>query len=166
MEWSMAGKIVIITGPTSGIGRAIAEALASHGARIVLACRDIEKGEATRATIARQTGSEALSVLQVDTSRLQSVLAFASEFKRRNRNLHVLINNAGINQPRKTLTPEGIEMTFATNVLGYYWMSMALEDILISSAPARIVNVASTFAGELDLSDLQFTMRKYTGIKA
>lgn len=166
MNESMAGKIVVVTGPTSGIGRAIAEGLAAQGAHVVLACRNLEKGEAARAAISQATGSKLLTVLQVDTSSQESVRAFVAGFKRQFRSLQVLVNNAGVSLPKRQAGPKGIDLVFATNVLGYYWMTTELADILAASAPARVVNVASTFAGELDLTDLQFTRRKYEGMKA
>jgi NAD(P)-dependent dehydrogenase (short-subunit alcohol dehydrogenase family) len=163
----MAGKIAIVTGASSGIGRAIAEGLAGQGAKVVLAVRNLDKGEAAKAAIAQITGSKDLFVFKVDTSDQASVKAFAAEFKRKFKKLDVLVNNAGVNLPKQQKTAKGLDLVFATNVLGYYWMTLAFEDLLKASKPARVVNVASTFAGDLDLTDPQFAKhRKYNGIKA
>jgi NAD(P)-dependent dehydrogenase (short-subunit alcohol dehydrogenase family) len=75
--------------------------------------------------------------------------------------LHILINNAAASPPQRQITPEGIELQFATNVLGYFWMTVYFSDILSKSFPARIVNVASYWAGNLDITDLEFTKRAY-----
>ena len=80
--------------------------------------------------------------------------------------MDVLVNNAGVAKGQRHITSEGVELTFATNVLGYHRLSLALLDQLRASAPARIVNVASTFAGDLDLDDLQFERRPYDELQA
>ncbi len=162
----MAGKRVIITGPTSGIGREIAVQLAALGAEMVLACRDPQRGQRTADELARRTGAKDCVVMQVDTSSQRSIHEFARQFRDRYSRLDVLINNAGINRARRQMSVDGVELTFATNVLGYYLLTRELLDLLRASAPARIVNVASTFATDLDLDDLQFERRAYDGRKA
>jgi NAD(P)-dependent dehydrogenase (short-subunit alcohol dehydrogenase family) len=162
---SMQGKRVIITGPTSGIGKEIAIQLAALGAELVLACRDLERGKQTANEIAQRTGAKC-TVMCLDTSSQQSVREFARQFRERFPRLDVLVNNAGVNRAKRELSVDGIELTFATNVLGYFVLTEELLDLLRSSAPERIVNVASTFAGELDLDDLQFERRSYSGQKA
>jgi NAD(P)-dependent dehydrogenase (short-subunit alcohol dehydrogenase family) len=163
---SMNGKRVVVTGPTSGIGKEIAAQLAGFGAEIILACRNIELGNRTAEEIARRTGSKNCAVMHIDTSSQKSIREFANQFRDKYSRLDVLVNNAGINSPRKQTSADGIELTFATNVLGYFLLTRELLDLLKASAPARIVNVASTFAGELDLDDLQFERRTYEGQKA
>ena len=163
---SMAGKRVIITGPTSGFGKEIAVQLAMNGAEIVLACRDVQRGEQTAAEIERRTGTTKCVVMHIDTSSQQSIHEFAREFRKRYARLDVLVNNAGINRSMRQMSVDGIELTFATNVLGYFILTRDLFDLLRASAPSRIVNVASTFASELDLTDLQFERRIYEGRKA
>lgn len=162
----MNDKTVIVTGPTSGIGKQIATELARLGAQVVLACRDVVKGKATLEDIARQTGSKKLSVMAVDTSCRISVQDFARRFEQEHLRLDVLVNNAGINRRTRQTSVNGTELVFATNVLGYFQMTNELLGVLKSSAPARIVNVASTFAGELDIDDLQFERRHYDPIKS
>ncbi len=163
---SMTGKRVIITGPTSGFGKEIAVQLAMMGAEIVLACRDIHRGKETADEIVRLTGAKNCVVMHIDTSNRESIHEFARQFRKKYTRLDVLINNAGINRSQRQLSVDGIELTFATNVLGYFLLTLDLLDILRASAPARIVNVASSFASDLDLTDLQFDRRVYEGRKA
>jgi NAD(P)-dependent dehydrogenase (short-subunit alcohol dehydrogenase family) len=165
---TMKGKRVIITGPTSGIGEEIALQLADLGAEMILGCRDLKKGRQTAAAIAKRTGSSDVVVMPIDTSSQRSIRDFAQEFRRKYRRIDVLINNAGGN--RGTLPKidgvDGIELTFATNVLGYFLLTQELLGVLQKSAPSRIVNVASTFASDLDLDDLQFDRRPFESFKA
>jgi NAD(P)-dependent dehydrogenase (short-subunit alcohol dehydrogenase family) len=163
---SMNGKRVLVTGPTSGIGKEIAAQLAGFGAELVLACRDMERGKSTAAEIERRTGSKNCAVMHIDTSSQKSIREFAGLFRQKYSRLDVLVNDAGVYLNRKQAGADGSELTFATNVLGYFLLTRELLDLLRSSAPARIVNVASTFAGELDLGDLQFEHRSYDGQKA
>ena len=162
----MAGKRVIITGPTSGFGKEIAVQLALSGADIVLACRDVQLGENTADEIARRTGAKNCVVMKIDTSNQKSIHEFSRQFCKRYSRLDVLINNAGINRSQRQMSADGIELTFATNVLGYFCLTRDLLDLLRTSAPARIVNVASSYASDLDLADLQFDHRVYEGRKA
>ncbi len=162
----MKGKRVVITGPTSGIGKEIAEQLAALGADLVLACRDVNAGARTAAEIARRTGSKSCTVMHIDTSSRASIREFAQHFRSRHPRLDVLVNNAGIHRTQRHTSADGIELTFATNVLGYHLVTRELLDTLRASAPARIVNVASTFAGSLDLDDPQFVRRAYVGREA
>ncbi len=163
---SMAGKRVIVTGPTSGFGKEIAVQLALSGAEIVLACRDLQRGERTAEEIKRRTGAKNCTVMHIDTSNQDSIHEFARQFRKKYTRLDVLVNNAGINRPQRQLSIDGIELTFATNVLGYFLLTLDLLDVLRASAPARIVNVASSYASDLDLTDLQFDRRVYEGRKA
>jgi NAD(P)-dependent dehydrogenase (short-subunit alcohol dehydrogenase family) len=162
----MKDQLVIVTGPTSGIGQEIAAQLAAQGAEVVLACRDLAKGQATLEDLTRRTGSKKLSVMQVDTSSQSSIRKFATSFKAAHSRLDGLVNNAGINSRVRRRSVNGLELTFATNVLGYHLVTHELLDVLKASTLARIVNVASTYAGNLDLDDLQFQRRRYDPIKA
>ena len=161
-------KQIIITGPTSGIGKAIALGLSALGAQLILGCRDVGRGEQTAEEISRQTGATAMEVMPVDTSSRQSIRAFAQQYRAKYSRLEVLINNAGMNRgtlPREK-SVDGLELTFATNVLGYYLLTRELLDHLKAGAPARIINVASEFASDLDLNDLQFERRPFESRKA
>lgn len=163
---SMTGKRIIVTGPTSGFGREIAMQLAMLGAEVVLACRDPECGERVAEEIAARTGRKDCAVVRIDTSSQKSIREFAQQFSKKYSRLDVLVNNAGINRSKRQTSVDGIELTFATNVLGYWLLTQELLDLLKASAPARIVNVASTYAGDLDLADLQFERRGYDAQKA
>jgi len=163
---SMTGKRVIITGATSGFGKEIAVQLAALGAEIILACRDLGRGERTIDEIAQRTGVMNCVVMLIDTSNQQSIHDFMQQYRKSYSSLDVLINNAGINRSKRETSVDGIELTFATNVLGYYFLTREVLDLLRASAPARIVNVASSFASDLDLTDLQFERRTYDGRKA
>jgi NAD(P)-dependent dehydrogenase (short-subunit alcohol dehydrogenase family) len=162
---AMNGKRVVITGATSGIGRETARQLAPSGARLVLACRDVERGRRTADELEQVPGASEVDVLAVDTARQESVQEFAARCRDTYASLDVLINNAGVLSPRQQHV-DGLELTFATNVLGYHLMTRELLDLLDAGAPARIVTVASAYAGELDVDDLQFGRRTYDGMKA
>ncbi len=165
---SMKGKRVLITGPTSGVGKDIAIQLAELGAEVILACRDIKKGNQVAPEITRRTGSKNVVVMEVDTSSQKSIYEFVREFRRRYRRLDVLINNAAVSRGAlpKVNSVDGIELTFATNVLGYFLLTQELLDVLKRSAPARIINVASSYASDLDLDDLQFERRPFESFRA
>jgi NAD(P)-dependent dehydrogenase (short-subunit alcohol dehydrogenase family) len=165
---SMKGKRVLITGPTSGVGKEIALQLAPLGAELILACRDLEKGKKTASEITRRSGSTKPDVMQVDLSSQGSIREFAREFRRKYRRLDVLINNAAGNRGTlpKVDSVDGIELTFATNVLGYFLLTQELLPLLQRSAPARIINVASVYASDLDLDDLQFERRRFESFRA
>ena len=157
--------IALVTGPTSGIGLQIARELAVQGAQIVLACRDAAKGQAVADEL-RRLGAPDVPVRQFDAASAPSIDALARSCAADFHRIDVLVNNAGVAQGQRRVTSDGFELTFATNVLGYHRLSRALLPQLRDSAPARIVNVASTFAGDLDLDDLQFTRRPYEELQA
>jgi NAD(P)-dependent dehydrogenase (short-subunit alcohol dehydrogenase family) len=162
----IAGKHVVITGPTSGIGRQIAIALGALGAQLVLACRDEAKGHAVAREIAARPRAGHVDVLQVDVSSRVSVEAFVAAYAARHPPLDVLVNNAGTVQGERRVSADGIELTFATNVLGYHRVTCGLLDHVNRDGAARVVVVASAFAGDLDLDDLEFTRRTYDGLLA
>jgi NAD(P)-dependent dehydrogenase (short-subunit alcohol dehydrogenase family) len=165
---SMKSKRVIITGPTSGVGKEIAMQLAEFGAEVILACRDAQKGKEAASEISQRTSATDVVVMEIDTSSHKSIREFAREFRGRYDHLDVLINNAGGNRGAlpKVNSVDGIELTFATNVLGYFLLIQELLPLLEKSAPARIVNVASEYASDLDLDDLQFDRRPFESSKA
>ena len=157
-------KTAIVTGATGAIGFAIAVGIAREPSfRVVLLCRDEAKARKAVAAIRRETGNEAIRYELADLSRPTEVSALA---KRWHEDLDVLVNNAAVAPPRRTTTPEGLELQFATNVMGYVWMMEAFRERLESRRPARVVNVASYWAGDLDLSDLQFERRRYDNDQA
>lgn len=161
-----AGKrdhVVLITGATSGIGFATAKALAGAGARVVIVSRDAQRGEIARAAISRETGSSQLDVMQADLASLDSIRALAQRFQATHGSLDVLINNAGVFEPHRRLSADGIEMTFAVNVVAPFLLTELLLERLRQSAPSRIVNVCSAMhaSASLDIDDLQFEGRRY-----
>jgi NAD(P)-dependent dehydrogenase (short-subunit alcohol dehydrogenase family) len=152
----LSGKTYLVTGATAGIGKEIARGLLALGARVVVACRSLERGEALR----RELG-ERLDLLELDLGDLASVRAGAARFARESTRLHGLVNNAGVWLTQRTLGPQGHELTFATNVLGHHLLTSELLPLLERAAPSRIVTVASSLAYGLDLDDLMFERRPY-----
>lgn len=152
-------RTAIVTGATGAIGFAIAKGIASEPRfHVVLVCRDEKKARRAVAALQRDTHNEAVRYELADLSLFSEVRSLASRWRGK---LHVLVNNAAIAPRRRTMTAEGLELQFATNVMGYAWMMEAFHDVLRSSAPSRIINVASYWAGDLDMSDLQFEHRRY-----
>lgn len=149
------GKICMITGANSGIGKATAISLAKLGASLVLVCRDQTRAEKAITEIKEKTGNESIDLILADLSSQKGIHNLVSEFKKRYDNLHVLINNAGVNLHKQTLTEDGIETTFAINYLAHFMLCNLLLDTLKNSVPARIVNVASSIqAKSFDFDDL------------
>lgn len=153
----VTGRVCIVTGPTSGIGKEIALELARQGASVVLACRDPSKGEATRREIEAATGSQRLAVMPLDLASLSSVREFARDFLAAYPELHLLVNNAGIMNWRRELTADGLEAQFQVNYLAPFLLTQLLLDRLRASAPSRIVNVASHahYGGRIEFDNLQ-----------
>ncbi len=157
-------QIVLITGASGAIGQAIARQIAAKpGYGVVLAARNEDKARQAVREIIHATGNPQVRYEVVDVSRQASIQALAERWQGP---LHVLINNAATTPRSRRETPEGIELQWATNVLGYFWMVQAFEAILRQSAPARVVNVASNYAGDLDLSDPEFKRRRYSNNSA
>ena len=166
MESTLTGRVGIVTGATSGIGKEIARNLAGLGATVVLACRSEERGRAAMDEIVRATGNLHVQAMPVDFSSQSSIRYFARRVLGTYPELHVLVNNAAVFLPGRGLSGDGIEMTWATNVLGYHLLSRLLLERLKASPPSRIVNMASTFADGLDLTDPEFHRRPYDGVAA
>lgn len=161
----LQGKTCLVTGGNSGIGKAAALSLAQRGAHVVLACRDERRGARARTEIAAATGNAHVELMLADFSLQTSIRDFASRVLDRFRTLDVLINNAGTWSDKRQETAEGIEQVWATNVLGYALTTSLLMELLVRSR-ARIVNVASMLARDLDLDDVEFRRRTYSGVKA
>jgi NAD(P)-dependent dehydrogenase (short-subunit alcohol dehydrogenase family) len=158
----MEGKVCLVTGANSGLGKATALALAKMGAAVVMLCRDQTRGSAALEEVKQQTGSSRVELLLGDLGSQRSVREAAAEFKRRYQRLDALINNAGVNLGKRVVTEDGIEATFAINHLGPFLLTNLLLDLLKASAPSRIINVASGAhrMGKIQFDDLQFE-KKY-----
>ena len=162
-ERSLAGWSVCVTGASSGIGTATCELIARRGAAVHMLVRDRERGERARDRVARATGSDLLHLRICDLSSLASVREFAERFVTEEPELHALINNAGAMPARRSRTDEGIELTFATNVLGPFALTELLLPALRRGAPSRIVNVSSggMYTQRLQADDLQLERHDY-----
>ncbi len=157
---------MLVTGASAGIGKEVARGLAALGAHVILACRDREKGEGVVREIQATAPSARLELRVVDLSVQASIRDFAAGVAEEHSALHALVNNAGVWLQRRAETLEGIEATWATNVLGYFFLTDRLLPLLKKSAPARIVNLASRLAADLDLDDVEFRRRPYSGVTA
>jgi NAD(P)-dependent dehydrogenase (short-subunit alcohol dehydrogenase family) len=163
----LEGRTFLITGANTGIGRETARALAGRGARLYLACRSEANGRRTIEEIATQTGNRNLELLSLDLGDLDSVKRCAEAFLATGVALHVLINNAGLAGARG-LTTSGFEIAFGTNHVGPFLLTALLLDRLRSSAPARIVNVASIAhynAPGIDWEAVRRRTRSFTGMR-
>ncbi len=166
IDADLSGRTCVVTGASAGIGRATAHELARLGARVVMAVRNPEKGEKVRRVIAKATGNAEVEIATVDLARGQSIRAFARELAARHPKLDVLVNNAGIWSDRRQIGPDGVELTWATNMLGYSLTTDLLLPPLRAAGGGRVVNVASRYAGGLDLGDVQFERRPWAGKSA
>jgi NAD(P)-dependent dehydrogenase (short-subunit alcohol dehydrogenase family) len=157
----------MVTGATSGMGKATATALAQMGATVILVARNQSKGETVRDEIRTQSGNRNVAVMFADLSLQQSIRELAHNFQQRYQRLHVLVNNAGGIFFRRETTVDGLEMTFAVNHLAYFLLTDLLLDVLKASAPARIINISSTIEriGNINFDDLQ-SEKRYVSIRA
>jgi NAD(P)-dependent dehydrogenase (short-subunit alcohol dehydrogenase family) len=163
----MRGKVVVITGATSGIGQVAAEKLAGMGARLVLVARDKARGEAALARLRQVGPGAAHGVHYADLSRLAEMKRAAAEIAAEEPRIDVLINNAGALFGSRQVTADGLERTFATNHMAYFVLTHGLRSSLLAAAPtARVINTASDAhkGNKLDFSDLQ-SARDYRGFK-
>ncbi|WP_158623791.1 SDR family oxidoreductase [Corallococcus llansteffanensis] len=158
---SMQGRVCLVTGATSGIGKALALRLAERGATVVLVARNREKGEAVRAELQQRTGNPSIDLVLMDLSSTESIHQGVADFQRCYPRLHVLVNQAGLVQSQRTVTAEGLETMFATNYLAYFTLTNLLLPQLKAAAPARILNVTGGIeaAGSIDFDDLQGEQR-------
>src|SRR3990172_1013042 len=164
---SMAGRVCVVTGANSGIGKGVARGLARLGATVVLACRSLERGDAAKREIEADTGNRDLAVMRVDLARFASVRAFAGEFADAYPRIDVLVNNAGIYTSKRRLTEDGHETTWQVDYLSHFLLTNLLLDLLKESAPSRVVSVSSAAhtMGTIRFEDLDFA-RRGSGIRA
>jgi NAD(P)-dependent dehydrogenase (short-subunit alcohol dehydrogenase family) len=153
----MTGKVCVITGASRGIGKETALGLARLGATVVAIARDPTRGAAAVTAIKARSGSEAVHLMLADLSSQEAIGRLARDLAERYEQIHVLVNNAGAINMKRTVTVDGIETTWAVNHLAYFLLTNLLLPMLEASAPARIVNVASDAhrRGTLNFDDLQ-----------
>ena len=160
----MHGKVCLVTGATSGIGRVTAQALAQQGATTIGIARNHERGMSTVQRIRQATGNPQVEMMLADLSAQADIRRLAHEVQHRYPRLDVLVNNAGALFSRRAVSPDGIELTFALNHLAYFLLTHLLLDTLRASVPARIVNVSSDAHrhAHIHFDDLQ-GRRRYRG---
>ena len=166
MSAAGGGRTVVVTGANTGIGKATAVALARGGWRVYVAARSAAKGEAAVASIKAAAGSDSVFFLALDLADLESVRSCAEGFLARGEPLHVLVNNAGVGGARG-LTRQGFELMFGVNHLGHFLLTQLLLERLTSTAPARVVTVASDAhyqARGIDWEALRRPARGITGL--
>jgi retinol dehydrogenase-13 len=163
------GKTVIITGANSGIGLETAVDIAKRNARVILACRSVERGEAALADVKKRSGNNNVVFVQLDLGSLASVRAFAAKILEDEPRIDILINNAGVMMvPKRTLTSDGFEMQFGVNHLSHFLLTNLLLDRIKETPSARIVNLSSSvqgYAGKFEFDNLN-SERSYGPVTA
>ena len=164
---TMKDRTCLVTGASRGIGRVTAIELARRGANVLIVGRDAARCEAVAAEARATGGGGAITVYLADLSSMEAVRRLAAEVKAAHPRLHVLVNNAGAIVERRETTVDGHEATFGLNHLAYFLLTWELRDLLIASAPARVVNVASRAHrdGQLRFDDLMLE-RSYSPWRA
>ncbi|MFX1571666.1 MAG: SDR family oxidoreductase [Promethearchaeota archaeon] len=162
----ISGKICMITGANSGIGKATAIGLAKLGAHLVMVCRNQERAESAIKEIKEKSGNDLIDLLLADLSSQKEIHRVVDEFKKKYDKLDVLINNAGVTLPKYSLTIDGIEKTFAINYLAQFMLCILLFDVLKKGNPARIVNVASSVQAKTVDFDILNSEENYGQLKA
>lgn len=164
---SLTGQTALVTGAASGIGEAATLMLAAAGARVQMLVRDLERGAHAAARIEEAAGQlqAPLEVIRCDVSSLTDVSRFASELSADQGRLDVLVHNAGVMPSKRERTAEGLELTFATNVLGPFLLTSLFMPLLQAGAPARVITIASggAYTARLDADDPQLDRRPYDG---
>ena len=163
---SMSGRVCLVTGASAGHGKAVARALAELGATVVLGCRDSARAASARSQLIAETRNERIDVLPVDVSSFDSIRRAAARFLAERGKLDVLVNNAGGWTQNRRASADGLELVWATNVVGPHLLTTLLLPALLNSGAARVINVSSVYAGGLDLEDVEYIRRPYRGIQA
>ncbi|XP_017014764.2 retinol dehydrogenase 13-like [Drosophila takahashii] len=150
------GKVFIVTGSNTGIGKETVLEIAKRGGTVYMACRDMNRCEKARQDIIRESGNKNIFARELDLSSLESIRKFAAGFKKEQDKLHVLINNAGVMHCPRTLTKDGFEMQLGVNHMGHFLLTHLLLDVLKKTAPSRIVVVSSGAHthGSINVDDL------------
>ena len=157
-EWNIANKTVLVTGGTTGIGRATVEELAARGAHVIFTARSATDGDDVCAAVRAAAPDAQVEHRELHLDDLASVRSFAAQLLDDVSELHVLVNNAGLSLSERRTTVDGFEMMFGVNHLGHFLLVEELRDLLEASSPSRIVTVASNahqFAGGMQFDDLQ-----------
>ena len=164
----LSGKTALVTGASSGIGLATCVKLARMGADLVMVARDHAKGNVALEDVKRQSGSKAVSLLLCDFSSQAEIRKLAADYRSKHERLDILINNAGTVFPKRTVTRDGVEQTFAVNHLAYFLLTNLLLDVLENSAPSRVVSVSSSNhdQGDMEFDNLQYEKGGYLTRKA
>lgn len=166
MSNETTGRTVLVTGANSGLGRAIARALAAAGDRVLMVARDPARGDKARAEIIAETGNHNIDLLVADLSSQAAVRHLAEGVRARTDQLHRLVNNAGTAFPVRALTDEGVERTLAVNHVAPFLLTNLLLPELVNAAPARIVNIGTRIDTAMDFDDLHFAHRPYRMMRA
>jgi len=163
----MIGKVCIVTGSNSGIGKETALALTGMGATVVMAVRDSQRGEEARDEIIKRTGKDTIDLMLCDLSSTKSILQFVEEFSAKYDRLDVLINNAGAACHERQVTEDGFERSLAVNFLGPFLLTRELLPLLKRSTPSRVINLSSGLHARatIDFDDIQ-NERNYKGMRA
>ncbi|XP_043667672.1 retinol dehydrogenase 13-like isoform X2 [Vespula pensylvanica] len=166
-EENLEGKVIIVTGANSGIGKETARAFAARNAKVILACRNKERCEQARKDIVIETKNKHVYCRKCNLASQESIRNFVTRFKNENSELHILVNNGGVMRCPKSYTKEGIEMQLGVNHMGHFLLTNLLLDVLKQSAPSRIINVSSNahLKGKLQVKDLNST-EKYDPYEA
>jgi len=139
----LTGKFALVTGANNGIGLETARALAYHNAHVVMVCRNLQSAEEAKRSIVQGYPNSKIDILYMDSTKLKTVEACAAEYISKGWPLHMLILNAGVYNPPNKLTDDGFETTFQVNHLAHFYLAQLLAPVILKSAPARVVNVAS-----------------------
>lgn len=161
------GKVAIVTGANAGLGYETALALAGKQAKVILACRNMDKAAKAKAKILEQFPSASLECREIDLSKLKSVRAFAANFIKDHSSLNLLINNAGIMMPPFSLTEDGFESQLAANYLGHFLLTELLLETVMKTENSRIISLSSLAhtKGKIQFEDLQYE-KKYSKMGA
>jgi NAD(P)-dependent dehydrogenase (short-subunit alcohol dehydrogenase family) len=151
----MKGKVCLVTGASSGIGKATATAMAKIGAIVIMVCRDETRGKTARALVVSESGNQSVDLMTADLSSLASVRGLATELNAKYPKLDVLVNDAAIFTSKRTTTPDGFELMFATNYLGPFLLTRLMIPRLEAATPSRVINVTAPSSMKPDLDDLQ-----------
>jgi NAD(P)-dependent dehydrogenase (short-subunit alcohol dehydrogenase family) len=159
----LTGKLAVITGASAGLGEETTRALAAHGAAVVMAVRDVAKGEAAKARILESVPDATLEVRSLELGNLASVRAFAESFLADHDRLDLLVNNAGVMACPQDTTDDGFDLQLGTNHLGHFLLSTLLAPALVGAAPSRLIALSSDGhrMGDVDLEDPGFEITEY-----